>query len=53
MSKKTNKHNNIINDYNTQKNKQLERLATKMLDGQEKLITLKEKNINTKFLDLF
>jgi len=53
MSKKDNKHSKLINDYDLQKNKQLERLATKMLSDQDKINTLKEKNINPKFLDLF
>jgi hypothetical protein len=51
--KKKSKHDKLINDYDTQKNKHLEKLATKTLDEQEKLNRLKEKNINTNFLDLF
>jgi hypothetical protein len=47
------KHDIIVNDFKNQKNKHLEKLATKMLDEQEKLSRLKKKNINTKFLDLF
>ena len=46
-------HDKIVNDYDTQKQKHLEKLATKMLDNQEKLDMLKEKTINGKFLDLF
>jgi hypothetical protein len=51
--KKKSKHDKLVNDYETQKNKHLEKLATKTLDEQEKLNRLKEKNINTNFLDLF
>ena len=51
MKKK--KHNKIVNDYDKQKEKHLERLATKMLDNDEKLNKLKGKNINTDFLNLF
>jgi hypothetical protein len=51
--KKKSKHDKLVNDYDTQKNKHLEKLATKTLDEQEKLNRLKEKNINTDFLDLF
>jgi hypothetical protein len=51
--KKKSKHDKLVNDYDTQKNKHLEKLATKTLDEQEKLNRLKEKNINTNFLDLF
>ena len=36
-----------------QKQKHLEKLATKMLDEQDKLNQLKSKNINTDFLNLF
>jgi len=51
MKKK--KHSRIVKDYDKQKEKHLERLATKMLENDEKLIKLKGKNINTNFLDLF
>lgn len=50
---KKSKHDKIVNDYENQKNKHLEKLATKELDRQEKLSKLKEKNINKDFLDLF
>jgi hypothetical protein len=50
---KKKKHNKIVNDYDKQKEKHLERLATKMLDNDEKLNKLKGKNINTDFLNLF
>ena len=50
---KNKKHDNIVNDFDVQKQKNLEKLATKMLDDQDKLNKLKEKNINTDFLKLF
>jgi hypothetical protein len=51
MKKK--KHNKIVNDYDKQKEKHLERLATKMLENDEKINKLKGKNINKDFLNLF
>ena len=53
LKKKKSKHQKLVNDYENQKNKHLEKLATKTLDEQEKFSKLKEKNINTDFLDLF
>jgi hypothetical protein len=50
---KSKKHSRIVKDYDKQKEKHLEKLATKMLDNDEKLSKLKGKNINTNFLDLF
>jgi hypothetical protein len=50
---KQKKHSRLVKDYDKQKEKHLERLATKMLDNDEKLSKLKGKNINTNFLDLF
>jgi hypothetical protein len=50
---KNKKHDDIVNDFKNQKNKHLEKLATKTLAEQEKLSRLKGKEINTKFLDLF
>jgi hypothetical protein len=47
------KHDAIVNDFESQKNKQLEKLATKSLAEQEKLSRLKEKNIKTDFFKLF
>lgn len=47
------KHEDIISDYDRIKSKQLDNLATKMLANDEKMSRLKEKNINTNFLDLF
>ena len=51
--KKKSKHDKLMNDYENQKNKHLEKLATKTLENQEKLSKLKEKNVNKDFLDLF
>lgn len=50
---KNKKHKKIVNDYDKQKEKHLERLATKMLDNDEKFSKLKGKNINPGFLNLF
>lgn len=50
---KNKKHDKIVNDFNVQKQKHLEKLATKSLEEQEKLSKLKEKNINTDFFKLF
>lgn len=47
------KHDAIVNDFDAQKEKHLEKLATKTLQEQEKLSRLKEKNINTNFFKLF
>jgi hypothetical protein len=50
---KNKKHSRLVRDYDKQKEKHLERLATKMLENDEKLSKLKGKNISTNFLDLF
>ena len=50
---KNKKHDAIVNDFDVQKQKHLEKLATKTLEEQEKLCRLKEKNINTDFFKLF
>lgn len=47
------KHDIIVNDFEQQKRKHLEKLATKTLNNQDKLSRLKEKEINTNFLNLF
>ena len=47
------KHDSIMADFDNQKRKHLERLGTKMLANQEKLDILKQKSINTDFLNLF
>ena len=51
--KKNKKHDKIITDYDKIKSKHLDKLASKMLKDDEKNQKLKEKNINTDFLDLF
>ena len=51
MKKK--KHTKLVRDYDKQKEKHLSKLATKMLENDEKFSKLKAKNINTNFLDLF
>jgi len=50
---KNKKHIKIIKDYSNQKEKHLEKLATKMLENDEKNSKLKEKEIDPKFLNLF
>ena len=50
---KKGKHDRIVKDYDKQKEKHLEKLATKMLKDEERNQKLKDKNINTDFLDLF
>ena len=47
------KHDKLVNDYDNQKNKHLERLAKKMLENDEKFRKLREKGIDDSFLDLF
>ena len=48
---KNSKHNKIVKDYDKQKEKHLEKLASKMLKNDEKAEKLKKYNINTNFLD--
>jgi len=50
---KSKKHSKIVKDYDKQKEKHLEKLATKMLENEEKNSKLKGKNISTDFLNLF
>lgn len=50
---KRRKHDKLVNDYDNQKQKHLERLAKKMLDEDEKMSRLKGKNIKGDFLDQF
>lgn len=50
---KSKKHDNIVRDYDKIKSKHLDKLAKKMLDNDEKLNKLRDKEINTDFLDLF
>ena len=53
LERKKRKHDNLVNDYDNQKSKHLERLADKMLEDQEKLRIFKDKKSDGKFLDLF
>ena len=53
LERKKRKHNNLVNDYDNQKSKHLEKLATKMLEDQDKLRIFKDKRSDGKFLDLF
>jgi len=50
---KNKKHDKVVRDYDRQKSKHLDNLATKMLKNQEKIDQLKSKTINTNFLNLF
>jgi len=50
---KSKKHRRVVKDYDKQKEKHLEKLATKILDNDDKLQRLKSKNINPDFLNLF
>tara|TARA_R110001599_G_scaffold185127_1_gene379342 strand:+ start:432 stop:587 length:156 start_codon:yes stop_codon:yes gene_type:complete len=50
---KNKKHSKVVNDYENQKRKHLEKLATKSLKEDEKLQKLKEKKIKGNFLDKF
>ena len=47
------KHDTIVNDFDIQKSKHIEKLATKMINEQDKIEKLKSKNINPNFLNLF
>tara|TARA_R110001592_G_scaffold26674_10_gene99606 strand:+ start:2560 stop:2715 length:156 start_codon:yes stop_codon:yes gene_type:complete len=51
MKKK--KHSKIVNDYENQKRKHLEKLASKALKQDERSQKLKDKKIKGKFLDKF
>ena len=56
MAKKTrnikrSKHDKLVKDYDKQKEKHLERLASKMLKDEEKINRLKSKTIKGDFLD--
>ncbi len=50
---KKRKHDKIVKDFDKTKEKHLERLADKMLEKEEQNQRLKEKQINTDFLELF
>lgn len=47
------KHTNLIKNYEQQKSKQLEKLASKALDNDEKFRKLQDKKIKGKFLKNF
>lgn len=51
--KRNKKHQKIVDDFEVQKQKHLEKLATQMLKQDEKNQRLKQKTINTNFLKLF
>ena len=50
---KKKKHSKIVNDYDKQKSRHLEKLADKMLEDQDRLDKLRKKESDGKFLDLF
>ena len=50
---KNKKHNKIVKDFDKQKSKHLEKLATKMLKDDDRNEKFKTKEINPKFLNLF
>ena len=50
---KNKKHNKIVKDYDKQKSKHLEQLATKMLDNSDKFRILHNKKIKGDFLKNF
>jgi hypothetical protein len=50
---KNKKYNKIVKDFDKQKSKHLEKLATKMLKDDDRNEKLKTKEINPKFLNLF
>jgi hypothetical protein len=50
---KNKKHQKLVKDYSKQKEKHLEKLASKILENDEKLQKLKGKSINPGFLNLF
>ena len=47
------KHKKLVDDYDTQKRKHLEKLATKSWENDEKMLKFKSKEMNNNFLDLF
>ena len=53
LARKKRKHDKLVNDYEAQKSKHLEKLADKMLEDQERLSKLRDKKTDGKFLDLF
>ncbi len=53
LLRKKKRHDAITKDFNKTKERHLEKLATKMLEDQEKMNKLREKRIDNGFLDLF
>lgn len=53
LLRKKKRHDAITKDFDKTKEKHLEKLATKMLEKQEKNDKLREKRMNNDFLDLF
>lgn len=51
--KKSKKHQSLVEDYDNQKAKHLEKLASKMLDQDEKNQRLKNKPSSGEFLKFF
>jgi len=51
--KRKKKHQNLVDDYDSQKRKHLEKIATKSLEKDEKMRRFKSKDIKGNFLDLF
>jgi len=50
---KNKKHNKIVKEFDKTKEKHLEKLATKLLNQDEKIQQLKDKKVKGDFLDLF
>jgi hypothetical protein len=50
---KRKKHDKIVKDFDNQKSRHVEKLATQMLKKDEQFQKLKEKKIDTNFLKLF
>jgi len=53
LDRKKRKHDKLVNDYEKQKAKHLQKLATKLLEDADKLRILRDKKSDGKFLDLF
>jgi hypothetical protein len=50
---KNKKHSKIVKDYDKQKSRHLEKLASKTLANDDKFRKLQDKKVKGKFLDLF
>ena len=50
---KSKKHSKLVKDYEAQKSQHLDKLATQMIKRDEKSQKLKEKHIDSNFLNLF